>query len=247
MTTFIRKLVRQVRIDGLGVFAKVPIWLRTQQELRRERALGIATMGRVEAVEAAGAGTRPQHLDNAVFYAPLQFPKFDRLMRAARPFDPDRYTFIDYGAGKGRALALAAGMGFRRIVGVELFESLCRQARENIDALARRDPGAALRDAAREALDALDLPAGERDPARRGLEPRQLAPATIELALLDIAVTPHHSQRDLRWAGDLDRGAQEAHHVVDLVRRHAHMRGFLRGENLVQGVHGHRQLFAHPL
>jgi hypothetical protein len=41
------------------------------------------------------------------------------------------------------ALALAAGMGFRRIVGVELFESLCRQARENIDALARRDPGAA--------------------------------------------------------------------------------------------------------
>lgn len=143
MTTFIRKLVRQVRIDGLGVFAKVPIWLRTQQELRRERALGIATMGRVEAVEAAGAGTRPQHLDNAVFYAPLQFPKFDRLMRAARPFDPARYTFIDYGAGKGRALALAAGMGFRRIVGVELFESLCRQARENIDALARRDPGAA--------------------------------------------------------------------------------------------------------
>lgn len=144
MITFTRKLIRQVRIDGvLGVLAKVPIWLRTQRELRLERQLGITTMGRVEALEAAGAGAHPQHLDNAVFYAPLQFAKFRRLMRAARPFEPARYTFIDYGAGKGRALALAARMGFRRVVGVELFESLCLQARANIDALARREPAAA--------------------------------------------------------------------------------------------------------
>ena len=144
MITFARKLVRQVRIDGFpGVLLKIPIWLRTQRELRLERELGIATMGRVEALEAVGTGARPQHLDNAVFYAPLQFAKFNRLMRAARPFDPALYTFIDYGAGKGRALALAAGMGFGKVVGVELFESLCLQARANIDALALRDPRAA--------------------------------------------------------------------------------------------------------
>ncbi len=144
MITFTRKLIRQIRIDGVfGVIAKVPIWLRTQQETRIERQLGIATMGRVEVAEAARAGVSPQHMSNAVFYAPLQFAKFDRLMRAARPYDPAHYTFIDYGAGKGRALALACGMGFRKVIGVELFESLCGQARDNIAALALREPRAA--------------------------------------------------------------------------------------------------------
>ena len=144
MKTFTRKLIRQVRIDGiLGVIAKVPIWLRTLGEQRLERELGIATMGRIEAIDAAAAGAPPQHLPNAVFYAPLQFPKFRRLMRAAQPYDPAQYTFIDYGAGKGRALVLAADAGFGRVVGVELFESLCMQARENIAARAERDPRAA--------------------------------------------------------------------------------------------------------
>lgn len=141
--TFSRKLVRQIRIDGVfGVLAKVPLWLRTQHEARLERGLGIATMGRVEVAEAAGPGSS-EHLANAVFYAPLQYPKFRRLMRAAQPFDPAHYTFIDYGAGKGRALVLASTMGFRRVVGVELFESLCGEARRNIEALAMRDHRAA--------------------------------------------------------------------------------------------------------
>lgn len=143
MRGFVRKVIRQIRIDGVfGVVAKVPIWLRTQRETRLDRRLGIATMGQVEVADAAGAATRP-HMANAVFYAPLQFAKFERLMRAARPFDPARFTFIDYGAGKGRALVLAHGMGFARVVGVELFESLCDLARANLAALARRSPRAA--------------------------------------------------------------------------------------------------------
>lgn len=143
IATFARKVVRQVRIDGIGVIAKIPIWLRTQREARLDRELGIATMGRIEVAESIGSESGPQHLANAVFYAPLRFDKFERLMRAARPFDPASCTFIDYGAGKGRALALAVGMGFRRVVGIELFESLCAQARDNMAALARRDPRAA--------------------------------------------------------------------------------------------------------
>ncbi|MGY0611373.1 MULTISPECIES: hypothetical protein [unclassified Luteimonas] len=144
MLVFIRKLIRQVRIDGVfGVFAKIPIWLRTQRETRLDRKFGIATMGRIEATESVGSGPHPQHLENAVFYAPLPFARFNRLMRAAQPFNPAEYTFIDYGAGKGRALALATDMGFRRVIGVELFDSLCVQARLNIDAFAARQPRAA--------------------------------------------------------------------------------------------------------
>lgn len=141
MIVFTRKLVRQVRIDGVsGVIAKIPIWLRTLREMRLDRKLGIATMGRIEATESVGTGPHPQHLDNAVFYAPLPFVKFNRLMRVAQPFDPAEYTFIDYGAGKGRALALASDMGFRHVVGVELFESLCVEARLNIAAFSARQP-----------------------------------------------------------------------------------------------------------
>lgn len=144
MIVFTRKLIRQIRIDGVfGVIAKVPIWLRTQRENHLDRQFGIATVGRIEVAESAGPAPGTQHLDNAVFYAPLQFAKFNRLMRAALPFEPEQYTFIDYGAGKGRALALATDMGFRRVIGVELFESLCVEARRNIAAFAARDARAA--------------------------------------------------------------------------------------------------------
>jgi tRNA1(Val) A37 N6-methylase TrmN6 len=42
------------------------------------------------------------------------------------------YTFIDVGAGKGRALLLAAEAPFRKVVGVELNEDLARIARRNV-------------------------------------------------------------------------------------------------------------------
>jgi SAM-dependent methyltransferase len=48
------------------------------------------------------------------------------------PLDRGRTTFIDLGAGRGRALVLAAEMGFRRAIGVELDERLVRDAEENI-------------------------------------------------------------------------------------------------------------------
>jgi SAM-dependent methyltransferase len=41
------------------------------------------------------------------------------------------YTFVDVGAGKGRALLLAAEVPFRKVVGVELNEELARIARRN--------------------------------------------------------------------------------------------------------------------
>lgn len=42
-----------------------------------------------------------------------------------------RYTFVDLGSGKGRALLLACEFGFRRIVGVELLPELHRVAAQN--------------------------------------------------------------------------------------------------------------------
>jgi SAM-dependent methyltransferase len=45
----------------------------------------------------------------------------------------EAYTFVDIGAGKGRALLLASELPFRRVVGVELSAPLVRIARSNIE------------------------------------------------------------------------------------------------------------------
>jgi len=54
----------------------------------------------------------------------------DTLPGAARRLSA--YTFVDIGAGKGRALLLAAEAPFRKVVGVELNEELARIARRNV-------------------------------------------------------------------------------------------------------------------
>jgi SAM-dependent methyltransferase len=51
----------------------------------------------------------------------------------------ERYTFLDVGAGKGRALLLASQFPFASIEGIELNPSLVRIAQANID-LWQRDP-----------------------------------------------------------------------------------------------------------
>jgi SAM-dependent methyltransferase len=45
---------------------------------------------------------------------------------------PQSYTFLDIGAGMGRAVLLAASMPFRRVCGVELHPTLSAQARRNL-------------------------------------------------------------------------------------------------------------------
>jgi hypothetical protein len=50
----------------------------------------------------------------------------------ALDLDWPRFTFVDLGSGKGRALLLASRFPFRRIIGVELAPELSKTAAENI-------------------------------------------------------------------------------------------------------------------
>lgn len=68
---------------------------------------------------------------HAVHYEPSTLPKFERAMRAL-PVEYSRYTFVDYGSGKGRVLLLAARYPFRRVVGVEMSAALTAVAAANI-------------------------------------------------------------------------------------------------------------------
>ncbi|HEX3680568.1 MAG TPA: class I SAM-dependent methyltransferase [Galbitalea sp.] len=47
-------------------------------------------------------------------------------------FDLGRFSFVDLGCGKGRALMLAAEFPFQQLLGVEIVPELCQIARENI-------------------------------------------------------------------------------------------------------------------
>lgn len=66
--------------------------------------------------------------------------------RCEPPFPLDRYTFVDIGCGKGRALILAAENPFEEVVGIELNPGLAAIARANLAAVGRRfDPLAPVR------------------------------------------------------------------------------------------------------
>jgi hypothetical protein len=108
-------------------------------ERRYDRALGVDTGGEIvgkrlmmtpegEARAKGYAGTPPSVAERLI----------DMVADRARGF-----TFVDYGAGKGRVLLIAAGYPFERVVGVELSEPLIRVAASNVEAYARSRPGLA--------------------------------------------------------------------------------------------------------
>jgi SAM-dependent methyltransferase len=69
---------------------------------------------------------------DAVPYTPIAFRAFFRAMKHV-PEDLRSGVFLDYGAGRGRALVLAARYyNFRRVIGVELSPELCEQATTNL-------------------------------------------------------------------------------------------------------------------
>jgi SAM-dependent methyltransferase len=53
---------------------------------------------------------------------------------------PEDYTFVDFGCGKGRALVVASELPFRRIVGIELAPALVTIARRNAATLQKNYP-----------------------------------------------------------------------------------------------------------
>lgn len=78
--------------------------------------------------------------------------------RAAHPVQ--RTAFVDIGAGKGRAMLLASGMGFRRVVGVELHPALAATARTNLERWTAAHPGDAPMRLHEADVMALRMPAG---------------------------------------------------------------------------------------
>jgi SAM-dependent methyltransferase len=98
-----------------------------------DEKLGVRTSGLV-----AGRHLRSGHRHDrhATAYYGIAPSVFDALMRrwqrSLRVAPIEEFTFIDIGAGMGRAVLLAAQMPFRQVVGVELNPTLVRVARRNL-------------------------------------------------------------------------------------------------------------------
>ena len=68
-------------------------------------------------------------------YQPIE-PQLFREMMSCLQINFSRFTFVDIGSGKGRALLLAAEYPFRRILGVEILPELNEIALKNVRKLA---------------------------------------------------------------------------------------------------------------
>ena len=70
--------------------------------------------------------------DPAAFaHVATSYRRFFQLMKLL-PIRPGEDVFLDFGAGMGRAVVLAATYPFRKVIGVELVPELANIARENV-------------------------------------------------------------------------------------------------------------------
>jgi len=121
-----------VHFHSGSVVALVTSGLRTLVGEARCRAFDwrhkVRTCGIVNLDRLTIKGNNARH---GVFYHPSH-PKFLFEVLGALGVDYKRYTFVDLGSGKGRALLVASEFAFREVLGVEFARELHERACENI-------------------------------------------------------------------------------------------------------------------
>jgi hypothetical protein len=117
------------------IYPLTPSW----SEQKFDRSLGIDTRRFQGAAELGSPGERA---GAAIDYDPSPPAVLRRLLDAVGD-RAEGFTFVDFGAGKGRVMLLAARYPFARVAGVEWSEPLYRLACSNIGAVAARNPNLA--------------------------------------------------------------------------------------------------------
>lgn len=107
-------------------------------------ANGVRTSGLVAGRHLKSGHRHDRHATAYYGVAPSVFHRLIQRWQRTRPVAGiEETTFIDVGAGMGRAMLLAAGMPFRAVLGVELNPALARIARGNLAMWRRSRPAAA--------------------------------------------------------------------------------------------------------
>jgi SAM-dependent methyltransferase len=110
----------------LSELSRVPLALAAEYLFDRRR--GIRTRGFVRndrVLARVSVGGDP------CFYQPIGLSPLRHLVSTV-PLEPAETTFVDLGAGRGRAVILAAELGFGHVFGVELDADLAAEGAENV-------------------------------------------------------------------------------------------------------------------
>jgi SAM-dependent methyltransferase len=98
-----------------------------------DEAFGVRTSGLVAGRHLKSGHRHDRHATAYYGVAPSVFHALLRRWQRSRPAGAiEEFSFIDVGAGMGRAVLLAAELPFRQAVGVELNPTLARIARKNL-------------------------------------------------------------------------------------------------------------------
>lgn len=84
-------------------------------------------------VSLSALGTVNENSKGAQPYQPITEHAFNAIFQAL-PINPSELAFVDLGSGKGRALFMAAKVGFKSVVGVEYSKELHQVATKNMAA-----------------------------------------------------------------------------------------------------------------
>ena len=93
-----------------------------------ERKFGVSTLGLIQSNDLGVENP------DAMGYSALEYPHILWVLQAIS-FPSADVVFVDYGAGKGRALAAAAAHPFQKVIGVEISEALACIARRNLGSM----------------------------------------------------------------------------------------------------------------
>jgi hypothetical protein len=95
---------------------------------------GVETSGLVPAANLVTGHPNDEHVTAYYGVAPSILRALIDLWRETPPPEPIyRYSFIDIGAGKGRAMLVASELPFHQIIGIELNPAMADTARQNLD------------------------------------------------------------------------------------------------------------------
>jgi hypothetical protein len=95
---------------------------------------GVETSGLVPAANLVTGHPNDEHVTAYYGVAPSILRTLIDLWRASPPPEPIHgYTFIDIGAGKGRAMLVASELPFRQVIGIELNPAMTAIARQNLN------------------------------------------------------------------------------------------------------------------
>lgn len=119
----INKVLSQIRTRGLQKTIRALVY-RANVRFQEWR-FGIHTEGVIDLSELGIDGRECK------YYSPTEYASFRQIIRALG-INPRDHVFLDFGAGMGRAVILAATYPFRRVVGVEISQELTNRAEENL-------------------------------------------------------------------------------------------------------------------